>query len=92
VAGGPRLVQHQPDRDRAHPKQRVIAELDRMRVHRPAVLHPGRQQLPQPHRTRSRDRRLRPLAQQTPTTQTPRHHRLQDPPTRLPTQRCLTRH
>jgi transposase len=63
-----------------------------VRVHRPALLHPRRQRLPQPHRPRERDRRLRPLAQQTSQTQTTLRHRLQDPPTRLPPQRCLMRH
>ena len=84
--------QRQRGRAGVHPEQRVVVELDRVRVHRPAVLHPRRQRLPQPHRPGDRDRRLRPLAQQTRPTQTTLRHRLQDPPTRLPTQRCLTRH
>jgi transposase len=70
----------------------ICAELDRMRVHRPAILHPRRQRLPPPHRPRERNRRLHPLAQQARQTQTTLRARLQDPPTRLPTQRCLTRH
>ncbi len=39
-----------------------------------------------------RDRRLRPLAQPARHTQATLRRRLQDPQTRLPTQRCLTRH
>lgn len=74
------------------PEQRLLAELDRMRVHRAALLHPRRQRLPQPRRPRGRDRQLHPLAQQARPTQATLRNRLQDPPTRLPTQRCLTRH
>ena len=69
-----------------------MAELDRVRVHRAALLHPRRQRLPLPHRPRDRDRQLRPLGQPPRQTQTALRHRLQDPPTRLPTQRCLMQH
>ena len=88
---GHRLVRRPRRRAGVHPEQRVLAELDRVRVHRAALLHPRRQRLPLPRRPGSRDRRLRPLGQQTRQTQAALRRRLQDPPTRLPTQRCLTR-
>ena len=52
------------------PRARVLAELDRVRVHRAALLHPRRQRLPLPRRPGGRDRRLRPLGQPPRQTQT----------------------
>ena len=43
------LVRRPRHRAGVHPVQRVLAELDRSRVHRAALLHPRRQRLPLPH-------------------------------------------
>jgi transposase len=44
------------------------------------------------HTARSRHRRLHPLGQPARHTQATLRPRIQDPQTRLPTERCLTRH
>ncbi len=89
---GRQLVRRTRRRAGVHPDQRLVVELDRVRVHRAALLHPRRQRLPLPRRPRTRDRRLRPLGQQARDTEATLRPRIQDPPPRLPTQRCLTRH
>jgi hypothetical protein len=43
---GRHLVPGPRHRVGVHPEQRILAELDRVRVHRPAVLRPRRQRLP----------------------------------------------
>jgi transposase len=90
--GGPHLVRRQRRRAGVHSVERVLAELDRVRVHRAALLHPRRQRLPLPRRPRDRDRPLHPLGQQARQTQAALRRQLQDPQTGLPTQRCVTRH
>jgi len=46
------LVRRTRRRAGVHALQRLPAELDRVRLHRPALLHPRRQRLPLPHRAR----------------------------------------
>jgi hypothetical protein len=94
---GHHLVRRPRGRVGVHPDQRVLAELNRVGVHRAALLHPRRQRLPLPRRARSRYRRLHPLGQPPRKTQSPLRPRVQDPQAqdpqaRLPTERCLTRH
>ncbi len=71
---------------------RVLAQLDRGRVRRRAVLRSQRHRPPQPRRTGHRHRRLHPLAQPTRPTENRIRHRIQDPPPGLPVQGCMTRH
>jgi transposase len=60
---GPGLVHGQPGRAGVPADLRVVAELDRGRVRRAALLRPQRHRPPQPHRAERCHRRLRPLAQ-----------------------------
>jgi transposase len=75
-----------------HAHQRLLAELDRVRVHGTALLHPRRQRLPLSRCSGSRDRWLCPLAQPALPPEAAPRGRLEDPPPGLPTQRCVTRH
>jgi transposase len=89
----PRLVPGQPGRVGVPADLRVVAELDRGRVRRAALLRPRRHRPPQPRRTERRDRRLRPLAQPPSPTEGQLRHRLTDPDVdRLPGQGCVTSH
>jgi transposase len=89
---GPRLVRGQPRRAGVPTDVRVLAELDRGRVRRRALLRPQRHRPPQPRRAGRRHRRLHPLAQPTRQNQNRIRRRLQDPPSGLPIQGCMTRH
>lgn len=71
-------------------QQRLPAELDRLGVHGAAPFHPALQWLPLPRRAGDRDRRLPAPAQPALPSQAAFRCRLQDPPARLPTQRCVT--
>ena len=89
---GRRLVRRPRRRAGVHPDPRLLAELDRVGVHRAALLHPRRQRLPLPRRAGSCHRRLHPLGQQARPAEATLRSRVQDPQTGLPTERCLTRH
>jgi transposase len=72
---------------------RIVVELDRGRVRRPALLRPQRHRPPQPRRAERRDRRLRPLAQRPRPTEGQLRGRLTDPDLdQLPGQSCVTSH
>jgi DDE superfamily endonuclease len=90
-AAGQRLVRRSRCRVGLHPDPCLLAELDRVRVHRAALLRPRRQRLPLPRRAGSRDRRLHPLGQQARNTEAALRSRVQDAPTRLLPQRALVR-
>lgn len=82
---GRHVVRGQRHRAGLHAHQRVLVELDRVRVHCGPLLHPRPQRLLQPRRPGGRDRRLPALAQPPLPPEASLRRQLQDPPTGLPT-------
>jgi transposase len=85
---------HRPQRGTGVPAHlRLVAELDRTRIRRLALLRPGRHRPPHPRLARRDDRLVHPLAQRPRPAQDQLRRRVSHPHLdRLPDQRCLTRH
>jgi hypothetical protein len=86
---GHRLVRRPRCRVGVHPEQRVLAELDRVRVHCAALLHPRWQRLPLPCR---QETAIAGYVRWANKRARPKQRFALNSKTRLPAQRCLMQH